>query len=136
MKTLVKILVLVCLTKTGLCQSNNLDKNDPDQLTAAEVTILDSLLANKRGNFEFKQKKLAFVTGSSANKFITKAEFFATLNKYDLRQIQTPLNLLILSAEEKKNSNGYDAIIISWSKVAISDSHKKRLIEQLKIKEH
>ena len=134
MKTFIKILVLLSLTKAGICQSNNSEKNNSSQLTESETRLLDSLLLNKRNTFDFKEKVVAFVTGSSANKIITKDEFFETINTSANHKIEVSLNMLILSAEEKKKSNGYDVIIISWSKVAISDKQKRKILEQLRIK--
>jgi len=134
MKILIKILVLASISKVSICQSNYLDKNDSSGLTKSETILLDSLFRNKRNTFEFKGKNIAFVTGSSADKVISKTEFFETINNNVLHKVEIPLNILILSPEEKKESNGYDVIIICWSKVVISDKQKKKLLEQLRIK--
>ena len=39
--------------------------------------------------------------------------------------------MILLSAEEKNKSNGYDAIVSCWSKVVIWGKEKKKIVERL-----
>ena len=39
--------------------------------------------------------------------------------------------LIILTEEEKQKSGGYDAIIVSWSKILVSGKRKERLIKKI-----
>ena len=40
--------------------------------------------------------------------------------------------LLILNEDEKLKSGGYDAFVIAWSKILVSNKQKGRLIEKIK----
>ena len=131
MKSLIGLLIFVSLAKASICQATFQNEKTSTGLSNSEAGFLDSMLLNKRGDFEFKEKNVVFVTGSSANKIITKAEFFEAFDTKSIDQVQLPLEMLVLSAEEKRKANGYDVIIISWSKVVITDRQKNKILKQL-----
>lgn len=126
MRLAITALLLFSCTIAAYCQSNPGNK-----LSESEAALLDTLLFTQRNNFEFKEKQVAFVTGSSASQLITKSQFFESLHKNSSTGKQIPLRMVVLTVDEKSNSNGYDVIIFSWSKVVITNREKKKVLQQL-----
>jgi hypothetical protein len=115
--------------------------NYPDNLhlvgndNLAELTNEDVILFNRiyhdRG-FDFKGKKIAFMNPhlDGRESIRTKKEFIEKIKKHLESDFLYPASeeLEILSDEEKKESGGYDAIIIYQTK----RSYKDQLIQILK----
>jgi len=115
--------------------------NYPDNLqlvgndNIAELTVEDAVLFNRiyhnRG-FDFKGKKIAFMNPhlDGRESIRTKKEFIEKIKKHLETDFLYPASeeLEILSEEEKKESGGYDAMIVYQSK----RSYKGQLVQILK----
>jgi len=102
--------------------SNETGKNTDPLLTASEAAYFNSELLTQRNQFDFRQKKVAFVSNRS---LINKQRYFTFWGGKDAVN-----NLLILTETEKQQC-GYDAIIVSWNKQVITDRFRRRLVKQL-----
>lgn len=96
-----------------------------------ETEFLNNALKDSPGTFEFKDKHIAFVTGSMGKRLLSRQKYFETIvdplrAKGDIRQI----SMIQLTDAEKKKSAGYDAIVFSWTKV-VTNKQRKRLIDRL-----
>jgi hypothetical protein len=96
-----------------------------------EAGFLNSTLKDKGSTFNFINKKLAFVTGSSGHIILPKSEYFKKyvipwIDKGSIPQIFT----VRLTPEQKQKSGGYDAIVLCWVK-AFSDKQKRKIVDQL-----
>ena len=100
-------------------------------LNRQEINFLNTSLKNSRDTFDFTNKKIAFVTGSSGSKLISKQEYFLTCVRPWTDKGSSPHIFFIrLTTQEKQKSNGYDAVVMSWVKL-FTDKQRKRIIEQL-----
>jgi len=102
-----------------------------EMLSTQEAQLLNFLLEQSRNTFDFHGKKIAFITGSSGSRVISKADYFNTCINPWLSDGKTPQIFMVeLTEEEKNQSGGYDAFVLSWVKV-FTDKRKKKVIEQL-----
>lgn len=101
--------------------SSGIGKTTDPILTENEAEYFNYDLLTQRKAFDFHQKKVAFVSGSP---FIDKQQYFKNWGGNDVANY-----LIILSEEEKQKTNGYNAIIVSWRKRAISNSFRKKLLK-------
>src|SRR5690554_2254726 len=86
-------------------------------LSEQEVILLNHLLKNLRDTFDFHGKKVAFITGSSGNRLLSKADYFNQIKPW-LDAGDTPqASIVLLTEEEKDKSGGYDVLVLSWVKV-------------------
>jgi hypothetical protein len=109
--------------------SLNIDNNIA--LNRQEINFLNTALKSSRDTFDFADKKIAFVTGSSGSKLISKQDYFLTCVKPSTDKGSMPqISFVHLTPEEKQNSKGYDAIVMSWVKV-FTNKQRKKIIEQL-----
>lgn len=100
-------------------------------LNRQEFELLNSLLREKRDTFDFQSKKVAFVTGSSGNNIVTKEAYFKNYVKPWLDKGTRPqVSMVRLTEEEKSQSNGYDALVLSWVKL-FTNKQKKRIVKRL-----
>ena len=80
--------------------------------------------------FDFTDKRIAFYEGLTG--FKTKKEYFDDCREWLENGQDGALQIIILSEAEKKESGGFDAIIVAWSKKAVNPKMKSYLIEELK----
>lgn len=100
-------------------------------LDMQEAEVLNSILVESRGSFDFRGKKLAFVTGSSGSRIISKSDYFETCIFPWLDKGESPQIFIVeLTKEEKDRSGGYDALVLSWVKV-FTRKQKRRIIKKL-----
>jgi hypothetical protein len=92
-------------------------------LTDNEADFFNSELLSQRRDFNFYQKKIAFVLSGT---FIDKQQYFKNWGGKDVVN-----SLIILTEEEKQKANGFDAVIVSWRKQGVSNGFRKRLIKKL-----
>jgi hypothetical protein len=103
--------------------SNGIGKTISPALTDNEAEYFNAEFEKQRKDFDFHEKKVAFVLGSS---FIDKQQYFKNWGGTDIAT-----NLIILTDEEKHKTNGYDAIIASWRKQGVSKRFRRRLIKKM-----
>lgn len=122
---------LCCLNSFCYAQAQDFGSNK--LLNKEEAAYLINALQNNRGDFNFENKQVAFITGSSGNSIVTKKEYF---EKYaqpsDDRRVARNMFMVLLTKDEKATSGGYDALVFTWVKVAFSNKQKQKIIERLK----
>ena len=130
MKILLNILIgLICVT--GIAQTNS-DLQADYILTKEEVRDLNSLFENKRNDFDFQGKIVAYTIGTTGTQIEDKSVFFDKyLNSAINGKNKNVCTLIILTKEEKTKSGGFDAVIMSPAKV-FTIKHREILIDQLR----
>ena len=131
MRTLLIISTVLCTI--GLCAQNpdsfGIDNNPV--LNNHEVKLLNYLLEETRDDFDFTNKKVAFITGSSGSKIVSKSDYFEYSVKPWIEKGSTPqISMIRLTEDEKAQSDGYDVLVLSWVKVFTTKA-QKRVITQL-----
>lgn len=109
---------------------DNCGKDNDPTLNNAESSYLNVVLIDLKRPYDFSNKKVAFVTGSSGKTISTKQTYFNT----EKRKVgtHTSLNggqLFIFNEDEQNQSGGYDAAIVFGAKVP---PLKKGVIRRLK----
>lgn len=131
---MIKILIITSLFNIGnlfgqLSDSLGIDNNL--LLNRQEIYFLTTSLSNIRDTFDFANKKVAFLTGSSGGQLIDKqAYFLSCIKPWTETKLKPQVFFVRLTKEEKKLSNGYDAIVMSWVKV-FTKKQRKRIVKQL-----
>ena len=96
-----------------------------------ELMFLNTTLKSKGDTFDFANKRIAYVTGSSGGKIISKQDYFLTCVKPWTDKGTTPQFFLVnLTNDERKKSGGYDALVLSWVKL-FTDKQREKIIKQL-----
>jgi len=138
MKLIVIILTLltnVCIGQEIIIDSCGLDNSTT--LNKHEVEYFNHSLEKQRkgSNFDFQNAKVGFAYGNFGKGLISKKEYFDRWGKdYFLKDSHVVNQLIILTEDEREDSGGFDAIIVSWSKTGVYGKHKERLIKNLKEK--
>ncbi|HZH74314.1 MAG TPA: hypothetical protein VFD91_17615 [Mariniphaga sp.] len=100
-----------------ILNTDTLTIDHDEVLSEQEVILLNHLLKNLRDTFDFHGKKVAFITGSSGNRLLSKADYFNQIKPW-LDAGDTPqASIVLLTEEEKDKSGGYDVLVLSWVKV-------------------
>ncbi len=108
---------------------DNCGKDDNPLLTMEESTFLQKYFNEKaRGTaFDFKDKKILFVTGSNGGLIIPKSEYFKNI-KERLEKDNSAISTFSEELTDKeKEEFGYDAVITMWVKTYA----KRRIIKKL-----
>ncbi|MGK0296027.1 MAG: hypothetical protein ACI884_002202 [Ulvibacter sp.] len=128
------ILLILLVSLCSAIQAQNLDSlgiNDNYLLNSEEAKYLNKSVGTQLGTFDFKDKKVIFTEGNSA-RLITKGDYFKRLVKPYLKDGKDMVNyLVILTDEEKKESGGFDAIIVAWSKIGLTKKREKAIIKKM-----
>ncbi len=122
----------ICLGQEIVIDSCGLDSSTT--LNKYEVKYFNQYLEKQRSRstFDFQDKKVGFAHGNFGKGLISKKEYFNMWGKDYFENGSHVVNqLIILTEEEKQQSGGYDAIIVSWSKILVSGKRKERLIKKL-----
>ena len=109
---------------------NECGKDDSPFLTKVEYLFLKEYLKDQKSvrDFDFREKKILFVTGSSGMTLGRKNDYFDSIKRYEDSHIQTGL---IVLTEKEKLEYGYDAIIYYWVKLL----NKTKVLKKAKSKE-
>ncbi|GAB5556843.1 MAG: hypothetical protein SchgKO_10560 [Schleiferiaceae bacterium] len=111
---------------------DSLGLDDSPYLNSAEAAMLNSLLEEPRGDFDFSGKKVVFTTGSSGKTIISKSNFFKSDVIPWVENGDSPAIMMeIFTPEEKEMTGGYDVIVMVWVKVLVRNQ-KEKIIEHLK----
>lgn len=109
---------------------DNCGKDDNPLLTMEESTFLQKYFNEKaRGTaFDFKDKKILFVTRSNGGLIIPKSEYFKNI-KERLEKDNSAISTFSEELTDKeKEEFGYDAVITMWVKTHA----KKRVLKKIK----
>lgn len=111
---------------------NELGIDDNPNLTEAESKFLTDYMTNEqRGNFNFKNKKVIFVTGSSGHLLGTKSKYFDNIKEWNKNGNQIATWVVALKENEKIYSGGYDVIVTYWVKI-FTEKRKKKILKLVK----
>lgn len=128
-----RLLVIVCLeifvfscSPIHKCNSNDTMEqtniaNDYLLLNETEGAYLNRIFETTRKDFDFINKKIGFLTGSSGTKKSSKEYYFDMQEKHSNNKNSPCDNgtLYIFNADQKAESGGYDGAIVYWSKFLI-----------------
>ncbi|OFY90553.1 MAG: hypothetical protein A3K10_10245 [Bacteroidetes bacterium RIFCSPLOWO2_12_FULL_31_6] len=134
-------ILLIFFITTLFGQTTEWNKCGLDNLSSLndfEVLYFNEVFQNRKGDFDFNGKTVAYYTGSSGTTISKKSYYFNGLKNgnngdKDIHLWQAGgTQLLILNEKEKKLSGGYDVILVSWSKLLKNGKSRKRLVKRLK----
>lgn len=142
MVTQLKNLLVINLLLFGniaICQNlDSLGSNDNSLLNSSESSFLNIQLEQQRQRLklDFSGKQIGFATGHGPKNYgiLSKSEFFKEAKDF-YNSTNTHLSNLILvvfTEQEKQESGGYDAVVVSWSKFGVDNKARAQLINDLK----
>jgi hypothetical protein len=115
--------------------SQNLDElgidNNPNLTEAESIFLTDYMTYEQRDNFNFKNKKVIFVTGNSGEQLGTKSKYFDYIREWNKNGNKIATWVVALKENEKVNSGGYDVIITYWVKM-FTEKRKKKILKLVK----
>ena len=90
-------------------------------LDETESVYLNKIFETTRKDFDFTNKKVGFLTGSSGKTLSSKEHYFDMHKKHSTNANYPCDNgtLYIFNATQKVESGGYDAAIVYWSKFVV-----------------
>lgn len=132
-----KIITLFLVLLPLLCNGQNLELDscgieDHALLNENEAQYFNEVKQTWLDSFDFKGKKLAFTYGNFGKSIKTKSFYFKYWGKEYYKNGNRVVNLyLILTPEEKKESGGFDVIVVSWSKFMINNKNRAKIIKRV-----
>lgn len=102
----------------------NAFKNQEKKLDIQESEYLNRQFRDELPTFDFKDKAIIFTTSM---KVISKTDWFKNNWEYDSPSIE-----LVELTNEEKEETGYDAILVTWSKIVTTDKIKIYILNQIK----
>ena len=107
--------------------------NDDPVLTRIESEFLNEYMNDvQRKTIDFRNKKIIFVTGNSAQQAGTKSEYFEYIKKWDEDGSKVATSAVELDEQEKIDSGGYDLIVTYWTKI-LTKRRKRLIIREAKV---
>lgn len=90
-------------------------------LNGYESEYFNVIFKDSRGEFDFTEKKIGFITGSNGGTLSNKKEYFdkerdRLLHNYT---INIAADLYVFNEDQKGKSGEYDAVIAYWCKVLL-----------------
>jgi len=126
-------LLLHSMACSAQLNPDSLGLDDDPRLNDMEARYFNIQVQHYRGEFDFRGKKVGLFLENNGKHLLNKKEYFDNWAREHLKRKDFGRNqLFILSAEEKEKSNGFDAIIVSWSEKKITENRKKKLIKKLR----
>ncbi|MEP2276197.1 MAG: hypothetical protein ABJH98_12120 [Reichenbachiella sp.] len=108
--------------------SDSLGVDDNPILNDSEVQLLSSLLSESRNDFDFTDKKVAFITGSNGRTIVSKSEYFKnSVIPWIEKDSEPQIFMVELTEGEKNESGGYDVIVLSWVKIFTPKSQERAI---------
>lgn len=100
---------------------NEMGIENSSLLNSYESCYFNVIFQDSRKSFDFSEKKVAFITGSNGCTRSDKKKYF-NLERERLAHGQTPNKgvLYIFDENQKRESGGYDAVIVYWCKILIN----------------
>lgn len=131
------LMLFILFTGAGITaqgQEIQIDKcgvNDDATLNKYEAYYFQSAIDSKTtGPFIFEGKRILFLDGNYGAQASSKQSFFEKHAKpYYQDKVFPHLQVIILDEAEQSQLKGYDAIIISWSKVPVSTRNRKKFVK-------
>lgn len=111
---------------------NELGIDNNPNLTEAESKFLTDYMTNaQQKNFNFKNKKVIFVTGNSGDQLGTKSKYFDNIREWNKNGNKIATWVVELKENEKTYSGGYDVIVTYWVKM-FTEKRKKKILKLVK----
>jgi hypothetical protein len=133
MKTLIFISSFFWTIGLFAQNSDSLGIDNNPILNKNEVELLNSLLNETRDDFNFTDKKVAFITGSNGGTIVSKSDYFQnSVIPWIQKDSEPQIFMIKLTEDEKLKSGGYDVLVLSWVKVFTPKTQEK-VIRQLGI---
>lgn len=110
-----------CNSNEIMEQTDRIETEDTLLLNETEGAYLNKIFETTRKDFDFTNKKVGFLTGSSGKKMSSKEHYFDMHKKHSINANYPCDNgaLYVFNATQKMESGGFDATIVYWSKFAI-----------------
>lgn len=102
---------------------------DAQILNHQEAELLNAHFEEKRGEFDFTNKKVGFFLSTTV---WTKEEFFNDLINRNSENLTMSNQFIILNQDQKNESGGYDVFVYSWSKLLINPKQVNGHINRIK----
>ena len=126
--TIILLLITVNIFGQNLTECG-IDNNP--KLTQTESEFLsDYMNDEQRKNFDFKEKKVLFITGSGASRLGTKKEYFDDIKKWNENGDKIVTWIVELNEKEQIESD-YDVIVTYWVKIFTKRS-KRKILKEIK----
>lgn len=128
------ILILLFNLTLGFVFCQGLDKgidNNPI-LNKAESDYLNSILKNQRLDFDFCEKKVAYVTLDLEIKLRSKNDFFKYYCKKNRIAASKDIKMIVLDSIQRQEISGYDVLILlDTGNKEISDRRINKITQKL-----
>ena len=99
---------------------NEMGVDNSSFLNSYESDYLNVIFQNSREAFDFSRKKIGFITGSNGGTQSNKNAYFEKeKERYAHGQSPNKGVLYVFNETQKKESGGYDAVIVYWCKILL-----------------
>lgn len=101
-------------------QLDNCGLDNNPTLNADEAGYFNSRFRETKGNFNFLNKRVIFITGESGSVFGSKREYFNYVKEWQAEHGRDYIggsSLVPFTEAQRSQSGGYDAIVTYWSKL-------------------
>ncbi len=125
--------LLLCLFSINIIAQNleSCGLNDDPILNNSEADFLNTYLKGRRDGQDFHGIKVAFITGGSGNKNISKTEYFRELKTRNEQSAQETDFAFSLTEAEKLWSGGYDAVVAFKVLIPIEVRKRSKVVKSL-----
>ena len=117
-----QLVILVCLLPFRILaqqlDSYGLDNNP--MLNAYEAAYFNTRFQETRGEFNFLNKHLVFITGETGSVLGSKRKYFDYVKEWQVEHGRNYISgsvLIPFTESQNLQSNGHDAIVTYWSKI-------------------
>ncbi|MBO2012623.1 hypothetical protein [Hymenobacter negativus] len=129
------LLPLLCLLPCRLPaqQLDSCGLNNSPTLNTQEAAYFNSRFQEVRGEFNFLNKRLIFITGESGSVLGSKRNYFDYVKKWQAEHGRSYIggsNLIPFTEVQRLQSNGHDAIVTYWSKLLPSPNRVIRRVNR------
>ena len=107
---------------------DSLGVNKYPLLNSYESNFLVSQLENE--SFDFENKKIAFYKSNAGIQ--SKQDFFEDSIEHIRIGHKIPIQIIELTPQNKSETGGFDAVVVSWYKFILTPKMKEKIIEKLK----
>jgi hypothetical protein len=129
-----QLTTLLLLTITIYSYGQRIDSLGVDNnrlLNKHESFVLNKMFKKDKKAFDFTNKSIGFIGGTTGTSLWTKKEYFDNYVKPIIgTKKKTNCSLIFLTNDEKTKSGGCDALVLTPVKV-FTDNHKEKVIAQL-----
>ncbi len=131
-RSLLILFIVLLTTRISTGQTNpGIGTDNNPVVTVQESVFLNSQLkAIKKDTFDFANKKVAYYYSLIGYK--QKKDYFIDAKQYLVKGQTMSLQLIVLDESEKKETHGYDVIIVAWYKSQIMRDARAEIIKKLK----